>query len=523
MNAYPENIKEILKTATKDRSSFVAFSLKPDNRELMENLTAWMDVLDLKPRLRHRVFMVMNDVTKDNYPLCRCGCGKPVGLNFTYHDKGYRDFHDATHSRKTSRLPKESLEKLKDRDWLYDHRVIKKLSLQNIADLLGCSEIPVIRWCKKHKIEFDSKRKSTIQIDQISKEELEEYYKTHSMDEIAKMFGTSKSKVSLLCEKFEIQAKKSNDYPRKFVRVSKQENELLQFVKSIYSGNVIGSARGIIPNAELDIYMPDLNLAIEFNGIYHHRFRPNEEKECLRKGQNYHLNKTLSCNKKGIRLIHIFSDEWTNKKEIVKSMISYRIGIVPKKIFARKCDIMHVSKVNKDLFLNENHLQGKDRSKIRLGLFDGKVLVAIMTFSASRFHRSHCWELVRYAVLRGNSVIGGFSKLLKHFMKYHPGTVISYADRRYSEGDVYSKNGFKLIKTNRPAYHYIHKSGKEIRYNRMNFQKKKLLKELGETDSSLTELELASRLGYSRIYDCGTFTYVHDTNSISDTSIPRSF
>ena len=122
------------------------------------------------------------------------------------------------------------------------------------------------------------------------------------------------------------------------------EKEVLDFVKSIYNGRIIENNQTVLGNRlELDIYIPDKKVAIEFDGLYWH----SEENG---KDASYHLNKTVECEKNGIRLIHIFEDEWNEKREIVKDRIKSILGVGQKRIFARKCSIMHLdSKTANDI------------------------------------------------------------------------------------------------------------------------------------------------------------------------------
>ena len=154
----------------------------------------------------------------------------------------------------------------------------------------------------------------------------------------------------------------------------------------------------------------------------------------------------------------------------------------------------------KNSFLNEYHIQGEDKSSIKLGLIYNDELVCIMTFAKSRFNKSYDWELIRFCVKGGISVIGGFSKLLKSFVELYGGSIISYADRRYSNGNVYNKNGFELIAVNKPSYYYVDKNFIR-RVNRMKFQKKYI----GAYEC--TEYEKAREMGFEKIWDCGTLAY----------------
>lgn len=95
--------------------------------------------------------------------------------------------------------------------------------------------------------------------------------------------------------------------------ISGLEKELLDFVKINYGGVVITNSKKIIPPYELDIYIPELKLSFEFNGLYWHSE--------IYKDKNYHYNKTTLCKNKGIQLVHIWEDDWVYKKDILKSMI----------------------------------------------------------------------------------------------------------------------------------------------------------------------------------------------------------
>ena len=134
----------------------------------------------------------------------------------------------------------------------------------------------------------------------------------------------------------------------------------------------------------------------------------------------------------GYKLIHIFEHEWINKQEIIKSKLKALFGVEQERIYARKCIIKEISNKEKNDFLNQFHIQGEDKSKVKLGLFFADELVAIMTFGKPRFNKNYEYELIRYATSK--HVIGGASKLLKYFEHvYKPKSIITYADRRFSQ------------------------------------------------------------------------------------------
>ncbi len=280
--------------------------------------------------------------------------------------------------------------------------------------------------------------------------------------------------------------------------ISNLEKEVVNFVKSL-NVIIVENTRKIINPYELDIYIPEHNLAIEFNGLYWHS-------ELQGKGSDYHLMKTELCEEKGIQLLHIFESEWLNKKDIVKSIIKAKLGLT-KHIYARKCEIKEVNKDDTSEFLINNHLQGKNPSKVSCGLYYENILVALMTFGKSRFDKNIEWELIRFANKKDISVVGGASKLLKYFNnKYQVKSLITYADRRYSNGNLYEQLGFKFSHCSKPNYFYFLKNDYEL-YSRQKFQKHKLSKLLSSFNPNLTEWENMKANKYNKIWDCGNVVY----------------
>ena len=251
-------------------------------------------------------------------------------------------------------------------------------------------------------------------------------------------------------------------------------------------------------------YIPNKKLAIEYNGLYWHSELNNTNK-------NYHLNKTKLCENKDIRLIHIFEDEWNNKQQIVKNRLKYILKLIPYKIFARKCIIKEINSQLKDKFLNKYHIQGTDKSNIRLGAFYKNRLVAVMTFGKRRIalgskNKNNFYELIRFCTISNFNIIGIAGKLLKYFKnKYKPKNIISYADRRWSQGNLYKQLGFKLDHISPPNYWYI-KNG--IRIHRFNFRKNVLKDKLNIFDMELSEWENMKNNDYDRIWDCGNYVFI---------------
>jgi hypothetical protein len=287
---------------------------------------------------------------------------------------------------------------------------------------------------------------------------------------------------------------------------SKEEAELKKYLVDELKLDIIENDRKTLNKKEIDFLIPEFNIGIEYNGLYWHS-------ESEGKFKDYHLNKTLLANKKGISLIHIFSDEWLNKPDIVKGRLMNIFNRIDNKIYARKCTIIEIDSKSKDIFLNRYHIQGKDKSSIKLGAYYNNELVAVMTFGKKRRalgfknNNSDEYELIRFCSNYNYSVIGIAGKLLKYFVKnYNPISIISYADRRWtlnSADNLYTKLGFKLESTSSPGYWYL--NDYLYRLHRFNFRKNILIE--NGADPNKTEWEIMQEKGYTRVWDCGQFKY----------------
>ena len=272
------------------------------------------------------------------------------------------------------------------------------------------------------------------------------------------------------------------------------ENQLFDFISN--NIDVKRNQRKILDNKyELDIYIPDLKLAFEFNGLYWY----NE----LYKDKNYHLNKTELCEKNGIQLIHIYEDDWIYKQDIVKSMILNKLGKTSNKIYARKCEIREITdnKLVRE-FLDENHIQGFIGSKIKLGLFYENELVNLMTFSKKNIDNGE-FVLLRFCNKLNTDVVDGGNELFKYFVRnYNPKKITTYADRSWNQDNLYEQLGFKYEGKTDPNYYYIIDG---IRHHRFNFRKDILVKE--GYDTSLTEHQIMLNRKIYRIFDSGNLKF----------------
>lgn len=282
--------------------------------------------------------------------------------------------------------------------------------------------------------------------------------------------------------------------------ISLPEMKLHNFIKSAYDGEVIQSYRKL--KKEIDIYIPDLNIGFEFNGLYWHNDNHLTKSD--------HQEKWKLCKDNNIKLITIWEDDWNFKQNLIKSMITNQLGLNSNKVYGRKTEIKEVSfKISKE-FLNENHIQGNCPSSIRLGLYYNNELVSLMTFGKKRMilkslskHNNNQFELLRFCNKQNTSVIGSASKLFKYFIKtVNPYEVVSYANLDISNGKLYETLGFDNKGLTGINYWWV----KDKRYHRSNFMKHKLVKD--GADPSKTENEIMRENGYSKIYGTGNLKYI---------------
>lgn len=285
-----------------------------------------------------------------------------------------------------------------------------------------------------------------------------------------------------------------------FNKGSQYETDLYDFLTSL-GLNVERHNRQLITPQELDLYIPEKKIAIEFNGTYWHSSE--------QKADNYHITKTNLCAQKNIRLIHIFEHEYKSyeQKQKIHSYLSH-IFLPQVKLYARDMQVKLVDSQIADLFLNTNHLQGSLNSTLAIGLYREDELIALMTFGPSRFNKTYTYELYRFCTKIGYTVTGGASKLFSYFVNNYmqsKETIVSYCNLAKFTGEVYLRMGFNLSRISKPNYIYVNKKGDVLsRYQCM----KHLLIQQGY-DANLTELEIMSQRNYFRVYDCGNAVYTY--------------
>lgn len=275
---------------------------------------------------------------------------------------------------------------------------------------------------------------------------------------------------------------------------SSGEREIVDYLRTIIDEDIVTSSRSLIPPYEIDIYIPKYNIGIEYCGLYWHS-------DAVRDEPKYHRVKHNMCEDLGIQLITVFEDEWVFKKDILKSKFKSLLNKQTSSIYARSTTVVNVSLPEAKLFLNMNHIQGHGPGSIRYGLVDSSgTMVALMMFTKT----GTTFTLTRFAT--SHRVVGGFSKLLKHFCNNHEWDhIVSFADNRYSTGKLYDATGFMHVCTIPHDYNYV--KGMK-RYHKFAFRHQHIQNKFDNYDPNLSESENCKRNGYNKIWDCGKRKYV---------------
>jgi hypothetical protein len=315
-------------------------------------------------------------------------------------------------------------------------------------------------------------------------------FKTKSLREVALQLGLSYDGTRKYCDRYGI------ELPR-----SSYEDALCAFLADHVK--IERSNRSIIRPYEIDIVVPDHNLGIEFCGLYWHGDK-------IKQDRNYHVHKLNAVNAAGYRLITIFEDEWIAKREIVKSRLLNILGRSERGIGARQTTIRSITSTMAAEFCELYHVQGAGpRGFANYGAFHAGTLIGVMTFSRGRValggSSTGPVELLRFTT-DGRSHPGLASRLLHRFIEETaPSEIVSYADRRWSQGGLYPKLGFSFMGMTDINYWYVHPN-RIWRDHRFKHRKDQI-KHLVPDGDAMSERDIMQQLGYYRIWDCGSLKY----------------
>lgn len=333
-----------------------------------------------------------------------------------------------------------------------------------------------------------------------------------SLHDLSKLLGIRDSSVGQLLDKLNVPQNRIN-----YV-FSYMEQEVFDFLSSLnLDTEIVRNTRKVIVPLELDLYLPEYKFAIECNPTSTHNSSFGAwSSDDNPKSRSYHKQKTDLCEAKGIRLFHIFGYEWSHKRKIIESMVANALHATKNKIYARNTKVRDVSYTEATDFLNKNHRQGNTVNSIRLGLYYKNKLVSLMTFGKMRqtigksTNVESEYELSRFCSLLNTSVVGGASKLYRHFVnKYQPDAVTSFSDRAHTSGDLYKTLRFDEVRRSEPGYVWVRLKD-DTAWSRVNAQKKNIVKFLRDdsVDLAKTEFEIMEEHKYAAVFDSGTITWV---------------
>ena len=403
------------------------------------------------------------------HPLCCCGCKQKT----KYADKQYR-FNVVVHNHHKPTLGKKMLEETK-----------KKISYK-----------------RRQLVENNPEKLPRLSLEEIQKRIKNKGYLLIS--DISE-YQNNRTILSFKCKKHLYQFQSCMEWISKeynqCVRcreygTSKGEKEIREYVKSM---NIIvqpedKSNKEQINPLELDIFVPEKNIAIEHNGIYYHSEKYVEK--------NYHFNKFQLCKNKNIKLLQFFEDEWRDKQDICKSIIKNRLGLIINKLFARKLKLIESDKKNNFIFkdfFKENHLQGNTVFTKAFGLINenGDLQIAISVRKPFT-KKENCIEIARLASKIDTVVVGGCFRLLKKCLKWCKENgikkIITYSDCRYSWGETYQKYGFTFVGHTGIGYDYTY--GQQ-RFGRFRFR----------AQNGKSEKQVAEENKVYKIYNAGNFRW----------------
>jgi transposase len=385
--------------------------------------------------------------------------------------------------------------KINDKGWLYEQHITQGRSMENISQELHTSASCIKNKLSKFKIpqnrSFGNSIWKVFADESSAIQTLQEWNQTMSLSDIAESLTMSVAAISLWFKKYNIIPK--------IHYTSKEQREMFDWIKTI-DDTVAYNDRQFLSGTEIDVFVPEKKFGIELNGVWHHSTYRSSNK-------NRHKNKTDKMNALGGRLFQIYDFEWNQKQDIVKSILLNSLDYTKtKELYARQLEIAELTQAELDEFLNKNHIQGTCTSSVRLGLVDqNKEVWAVMSFTPSRFDRNVEWELTRFCNKINTRIAGGASKLLENFKRlYQPTSIVSYADKRISNGSLYLKLLFVQDKEIDPGFHYVlSQNTKFLIKNNQNSKKifKKFIPTYDDTKSN-------EENGIYKIYDCGKLKYI---------------
>lgn len=283
---------------------------------------------------------------------------------------------------------------------------------------------------------------------------------------------------------------------------SNSEQKVNDFINGL-GFETIQNTTELLNGKEIDIYVPEKRIAIEYDGLIWHS-------EKFGKDKKYHLDKTIECEKQDIHLIHIFEDEWMERRDAVETYLKRALNC--NKLFnninIEECEFIEIGKTKAKNFLNKNSIENYRFSSVNVGCIYAVRIVGLISF-IRKPKEENSWLITNYSIDRRYQCRNMFEKIIQYFIEtYKPNTIEWSVNRRWitkNESWFFEKIGFLLKEEIKPRYYYVDNHKRLTRYEILKMKSK--TKEY----KRLTERGFVNKMGFHRIYDCGTLNYVYKT------------
>lgn len=238
---------------------------------------------------------------------------------------------------------------------------------------------------------------------------------------------------------------------------SGKEIEFIKFITDNYSGETIKNSR-VLNGKEIDIFLPELKIGFEFNGLYWH----SDEF----KNDNYHENKINLAKSMGVNLFHIYEDDWYYKKNIIKNDI---LRLLNPKEKIEKINILESDEELSYLYISNNDLYDYEKSNLNICVSNqNNEIVSMMSLLKKG---KDIYEIIR---LTGDDY---FDEIFNFFLnKYKPKTIFGNVNKDWNLYNFYERNNFIIESETEPSFQFILK-GNNKRTKEINLLlEKQLLK-----------------------------------------------
>lgn len=265
---------------------------------------------------------------------------------------------------------------------------------------------------------------------------------------------------------------------------TKQEREFEEYLIN-NNINYKKHTRSIISPLEIDFYLTDFNIGVEFNGLYWHS-------EII-KENDYHIEKTLICEKRGIKLIHFYEDEWDNNSGACINTIQNIINKIED-----DNNFIIKKNVDKDIiknFINTNTLQHFKNYSISYCFYNKDELKGVIT---CRKNNKNEYVISNFAFKEKLNY-----KYIRIFLdeiekEYDIKDIYVVLDKRYDNIEFF-RQSFKIKGVTSPDFYYVVKHRRE---NKNKYNKKNLIKKYN-CPKNISEHDFCLSQKWYRIYDCG--------------------